>query len=475
MKEKWKFKNTWPLCLIIGILAIIVIKRINYVLMASENVPVMDYWRYIYQFGDKIFQEGVTLKDLWVPQAGATHRPMGVPIFLFLMNVKYFGLNTQIEIVGGVIALAVNTLFLLWVFLKKMKWEHGLEKCGFILLMLCVFNINQWEIMTLEFSMGFAIRALLLLISLYLFDHLQKEQVKWYQPLLVAVWMFIVACLSGSYGPAVVGAMCFVAFVQLFVNKTHKLKNAIRNFVMIFGFCIGTIFFMTGIGGGVSSGAGGKLADMIADGRFLKAIFYMLGSSVLHVESSYVKENIEILTTVGIGLFILYLLAIFLFFKRRLFEKTYLPIMLMAYAACSILAIAFGRIPMYGVKGVIASRYVCETTLGLVGLVWILWYEICYQFKNRKEKEAVKTVFAYAKVFVCVAAVIGILRFLDISANTEYAIAPYRGKYQEGLINKMKSDRELTDSELAGFQSERKFIEEAIEIMKRYGLGVFGE
>ncbi len=475
MKEKWNLKNIWPVLLILGVLGIIVVQRIHYVLSATANVPVMDYWRYIYQFGDKIFNEGVTLKDLWVPQAGATHRPMGVPIFLFLINVKYFGLNTQIEIVGGVIALAVNTLFLLWVFLKKMKWEHGLEKCGFILLMLFVFNINQWEIMILEFSMGFAIRALLIMISLYLFDHLQKETVKIYQPILVAAWMFVVACLSGSYGPAVIGALCFVTLSQVFINKTYKLKNLLRNVIMILGFGIGTLLFMTGIGGGASSGAGKSLADMIADGRIFKAVFYMLGSSLLHNESAYVKENFEVLTWIGIGLFVLYLLAIFLFFKRRLYEKTYMPIMLMAYAACSILAIAYGRIPMYGVKGVVASRYVCETTLGLIGLVWILWYEICYQFRKRKQKEKLKTILNYAKVFVCVCAVVGILRILDISAETERRIAPYRKIYQEGIIEKMTSGRELTDTELASFQSERKYIEEAIEIMKKYGLGVFGD
>lgn len=475
MKNKIVWKNVWPVLLILGFLILMVINRIDYVLTATANVPIMDYWRYICQFVDKVFNEGVTLADLWIPQEGATHRAMGMSIFCFLLNVKLFGLNTQIEIVGGVIAFAVNCLFLLWVFLKRMKWENGVEKCGFLLMMICVFNINQWEIMILEFSLGFALRILLILLAVYFFDSLQKENTKIPAIAICTVWMFMVACLTGSYGPAVIGALFFVAIVQLIVNKNNRWKNGIQNLVMISGFAIGTLLFLGGIGGGVSQGAGTRFTDMIMDGRIIKAVFYMLGSSVLHSTSTPVLENFDIFLSVGVVLFVLYMLAIFLFFKRKMYEKTYMPIMLMAYTACSILTISFGRIPMFGVTYTTSSRYVCETTLGLIGLIWIIWYEMCYQFKKLMQQQKVTKAMSFVKLSVCFAGVLFILHQFDISNETEMATAPYRKIYQENLIEKMESGKELSDGDIAMFQSERKYVEEGIEIMKKYKLGVFGE
>lgn len=468
------WKKIWPLLIIFAYITIIIISRISYVLTATANVPIMDYWRYIVQFVEKLFQEGITFADLWIPQEGATHRAIGVPIICFLLNVKYFALDTQIEIVAGVFATAVNCLFLLWAFLKKMKWENNIAKCGFVLIVSCMYNINQWEIMTLEFSLGFAVRQLLILIALFIYDELQKGNQKSYKLIAYVFFMCCVACLTGSYGPAVLGAMFFVFLIQFFVVKENKGRICVQSGMMMLAFAIVSFLFFCGIGGGISQNSGTNLIDMIFDGRIFKAVFIMLGSSVLHNASSVVAESMNNVLCIGVVLFVLYIIAIFIFFKRKMYEITYVPIMLMAYTAGSILVIAFGRLQEFDLSYLVASRYVCETTLGLVGIVWIFIYEVyCILYVNRKNKE--KGILPIFKMLVYIIGTGFIMVNLQISYNIEMTTAPYRRIYYENLIEKMISAETITDEDASKFQSSKVFVEEGIEIMKKYKLGVFGE
>ena len=460
------WKEIWPILIVFTVLIGLTIEGIEYVLTATANVPMMDYWRYIVQFVDKIYHEGVTLVDLWIPQEGAAHRAIGMPIFYFLANVKFFGLNTQIEIVLGIVALLINSFFLFFVYLKRMKWESSIAKCGFVLIALCMFNINQWEILTLEFSLGFMSRIFLILIGFYLFDTLQKKQGS---KLLVAIsmlYMFMVACLAGSYAPGALGAIVFVVLAQIFLETSDRWKLCAQNLMVVIGFIIGIVFFFNDLGGGTGDGAGARLIDMVSDGSIFRAIFYMLGSSVLHVSSAQVTQDFSVYFDIGIVMFILYMIAIFIFFKRKIYKMTYMPIMLMAYTACIILIISFGRIPMYGVNYVTSSRYVCETTLGLAGICWIFLYEL--QFICKYElKGSIK------KTFVSSLGVVFILINLKTSYDTEMGIAPYRRIYQESLIEIMVTNEQVTDEEASKFQYDTWYVNEGIDIMEEYDLGIF--
>ena len=468
MTKRKDWKNIIPVIIVMGVLLALTIERIHYVLSATANVPIMDYWRYIVQFVEKVMGEGVSIIDFWKPQAGAAHRSGGISTYLFLLNVKYFGLNTQIEIVLGAIGAFVNCCFLFWIFVKKMKWEIPWAKCAFILVALSIFNINQWEIITLEFSFGFSLRILLVLWCLYFFDSMQQKDRKKVTIFVFAVVMFLVSMVTGSYAPAILGAFIFITLVQLCVEKEKKKQVFIQNIVVTAFTLLGIILFFWDLGGGTGDGATNTFLDMVLDGTLVKGVFLMLGSSILHVESTAAAQNVNILY-LGIALFVLYIVAIILFFRRKMYKQTYMPLMLMAYTACAILVIAYGRIPMFGASYVISSRYVCDTTLGLAGIFWIYIYEI-QALINEKLKRRIAGV---AKLVVCFAGMIMIIVSLRYSYNTEMTIAPYRKIYQENLIKIMQSNETITEEQARNFQSETELVNQGVELMKKYHLGVF--
>ena len=466
--KEMNWKKMLPTVIVFAVLIMLTVERIHYTLIATANVPVMDYWRYIVQFVDKLMEGNVTIMDLWEPYS--SHRS-GISTFLFLINVKWFGLNTQIEILLGAIGTFINCIFLFWIFLKKNQWNTSWVKCGFILVALCMFNINQWEIVTLEFSLGFSLRILLVLWTFYLFDTLQiRERKKW----IIAsfsVSMLVVAYLTGSYGPAVLGTFVFISIIYMIVGKESKWKKCIQNLIIIFFLGAGLIIFFWGLESNSGSGATKSFFDILLDGTLIKGIFLMLGSSVVHIESNVVSQHPNILLYIGVILFLVYVLAIVLFFRLQIYKKTYMPLMLMAYTACIILVIVYGRSTMFGVEYVRSSRYVCETTLGLAGICWIFLYQIQYMMDHRKEKNYLSMV----KTVACICGLVLIMGSIGYSYKVEKGIAPFRKVYQENLIELMKSGEELTDEQCANFQADTHLVNQGIAIMRKYNLGVFRE
>lgn len=467
MNKHIEWKKVCPIIVIVLFLSWLTIDRVNYLLTATANVPIMDYWRYIVLFVEKIFNEGVSLIDLWEVQEGTTHRHFGIANILFLLNVKLFGLNTQVEIVLGAICMFINCCFLLWLFLKKIDWNNAYIKGGFVLLAICMFNINQWEILTLEFSMGFTLRILMILWTVNYFDTIQFKEKNKFSFGAYLLYLILVACLCGSYAPALLGTFVFVVLVKIFLKKETK-RTLIQNLLIVLFFSTGCVLIFWGTSSGAGDSSIGIFMEYLIDGTLFKAIFLMLGSSIMHVESPLVSTYSELLVNLGAIVFVIYMIAIVIYFYRKMYEKTYVPIMLMAYTAGNILVISFGRIPMFGVGYVVSSRYVCETTLGLVGVCWIFLYEFQAIINKLNALAVVRVCALYTGLFI-------IFISLGYSDFVEKGIAPYRKMYSESLIQLMMSGEEITDENSGGFQADTELVKEGIEIMKQYKLGVFGE
>lgn len=468
-----KLDLTWqkvlPIVLVFGVLVYLMVERIQYVLGASANVPMMDYWRYIVEFLEPLFEEGSVWEVYGKPQAGASHRNGGLTALFFLINAKYFGLNTQIEIVLGAVGTFIDCCFLFYVFMKKTPFKRKWLNCGFILMAFALFNINQWEILTLEFAFSFSIRTLLILWSCHYFDSMHLQNKKKISIIFFVVAMYFVVTTLGSYGPGLVGAFVFVSMVQLIVNKENRKRTSIQNGLVILVMLIGLLAFFTGLSSGSGGNPANSLFNMIKDGRMVRAFFLMLGSSIMHIEDATATEPIRRLMILGIILFILYMLALFLYFRRKMYEKTYMPLALMAYTACIILVISYGRIPMFGVNYVISSRYVCDTTIGLAGMLWIFLYELD-NVSWYKEK-----IWAVVKGTTCVFAMLYLVLCLRYSYKIEMGIAPYRKMYCESLIRTIQNNEVLTDSQAAPFQSDTALVNKGLELMRKYHLGIFKE
>jgi hypothetical protein len=78
----------------------------------------------------------------------------------------------------------------------------------------------------------------------------------------------------------------------------------------------------------------------------------------------------------GLVILLLYLTAFILFHKRKMWEKTIVPLYLMVYFWGVVLALLVARMPELGIRSAAAPRYASILQLGFLGVIWIfiLWF-----------------------------------------------------------------------------------------------------
>jgi hypothetical protein len=102
--------------IIIPIIILFILFSINYLITATRNVPFMDIWISLNNFGENIMTNNLSLRDAWTPYAG--HRnPLSY--ILFFINMRFLGYNTQVEIFGGLFFCFLTSICLIYAFKKE--------------------------------------------------------------------------------------------------------------------------------------------------------------------------------------------------------------------------------------------------------------------------------------------------------------------------------------------------------------------
>lgn len=202
------------------------------------------------------------------------------------------------------------------------------------------------------------------------------------------------------------------------------------------------------------------------DGNLIKGLLLMMGSTIVHTNIIQVF-GLLIVYLAGAFVFVISIYAIYLFFKTKMHEKTYIPIMFMIYGFISMLLLFIGRYGLFGdLTYLTSSRYTCDTIVALIGIIWIYAYSINYNN------------FSFKKPIV----IISILPIIVVSVATsvnnlsESVYAPYRGSYFQGILDTVLMDdiTLATDEQIAATQANsREIFENGVNIMKKYNLGVF--
>lgn len=435
-----------------------------YLSQATSNVPVMDYWKYLNRFVDKMYTSGLTLADLW--ESDGIHRgPMS--FLYFLINVHFFHYNTQIGVYFGCFARIVLTILLYKIFknycLKRKIWteSHFLTS---ILVIALAFNLNQYEIITLEFSFSFAVRTLVFVLTFKFTEDVLLIGDKRKNVIEISLWYIGVICLfAAGYFPAVVGVIIFCLIFHIMVNFKNERWRYRREYVILFiGLAIGTLLYMIDLGDANLALTQKSFFSSIFSKEIIKGVLIMLGASISKL------EDMRALMIVGLVLALIYLFSIVWYLKKKMYRYSYMPMLMIGYMTLSIFIIYWGRSDSFGLESLAASRYTCETVVGLLGLSMILIDGIF--FREKSERNEVK-VFLSKLIFT--GAVIFVLLNVFFSDIQEYRISQYRKEYQDNLISDMMLIDELRDDELGAFQADPSTVRTGVKIMKHYKLGVF--
>ena len=445
--------------IIIVVIAIVFSLYINYLVASTRNVPFMDYWRYLNDLGEKIMSGDFSFKDAWISYYG---QRAPLQYFLLALNMQYFGYNTQIEIFAGAIISLLIVFYLLYAFIKE-NHDNLSQKVKIQLLCLpfifLVFSLNKWEIIILQFSLSFAIRILFYLgIFILLNNYLLNIGDKKNKIVVISMLSIIAICfLSSAYFVAFSGSILLVILTHFLIRyKEDKAKYLIYYICLYASIIIGIIIYS--VNAGYSSG----MEKAINIGEFL--VNFIKGALLMFGASVFQNDNAGY--TLGILIAILYIFAIILYITKKMYKKTYMPLLLILYSFINIAAIYYSRAYVFDINYLNSSRYTYETTLGLIGMLWIFASEVLSLHTTGRSKFITLTV-----IFLSYCIIIG---GLVNSTYTQYKIGKYRGAYFENAINVLHNTEFASDNELGMLQANSSsYVRSGVNLLKKHNISIF--
>ena len=471
--KQWIYEKRMPILYVVLAIAFLAMAyvHIKAVMVAKTMIPIMDYWKWIAVYGQKVLDGTVTFADWFRSDAGLHIHPLSLMLTFFVLKIFHFDVVPLVII--GMIVRVFTAGVMMALFVLHFRKE---EKNNPIALGLCaavigfsVLNLNQWEATTQPFSMAFIFRIALFYLSFYLTEKFvsrieerdAKGNVLWAAFLGLYCGLLTVFASSAYF----VGHLVAIGLAILWCAWCRR--ESFRKFVLpslVWGFLslAGAIVYYV-----IVSGRGGE----VQTGRGLVELLLLLAEGVCCFWGSvFVHQNVAnsfgTATSVIVGvLFLQYVIIITVCYMRKNADgKNVFPLIFVFYALITSLAISYGRVNMFGASSMTASRYVVESTVGLLGVAWMS-YDVLL-------KEKKYTVFrAGGYIFASLA-----LLLLTCAALQENNMAIHRKAYNENLREKMLVIETLSDEELAPFQANSPDdVRYCVEFFKENGLSIFRE
>lgn len=433
-----------------------------YVGFSAADVLFMDFWRNAVLLIPKVMSGELSFGTLWMAQFGQRNF---LQLALLAFDIRFLSLNCIWETYAGIVTLAGSAVLVCFEW-KSLAAANGENRRTVQLLciplVLTTFNMNQWEILSLQFSFAFMLRVLAFLLIFRAVSRLLAGG-RWSVRGFAAagVGAGIVVCLmSQLYFPAMLLSVLFAFGFALFLLP-GEWRRKCRAYAAFLLPCAAAVFiYFWGAGAGAE--AEKSVLELIFSGDFWFGILYMLVGSTVPQSVTQNWAGWQF-AAVG-GVFLLVLLgAVFLYFRLRMYEKSFFPMLIAAYGLLSIPIIEFGRLGNGGLLYLTSSRYVCETTLIWTGCAMIYGYAFLLAGNAMRRKIA---------SVVCLAVISAAMVYSGI---VEFRIAPFRGAFKSELIAMLQTNDpdNLTDEQLAGFQSPPDTVRQGIALLREYQLNVF--
>jgi hypothetical protein len=442
--------------------------QVAYVRRAGLNVPYMDKLK-LSEYKEIYFNG--SFADIYQAQVGGMHwAPIGV--LDNLVEFYIFRSNYMRIMYAQCVVFFIMALLMYWNFKDTVPKAC---RCLFLAPTLQVFTFTKWEI-TLYASIGFFCRIFLLLIAILLFNKfLQNPQQRLSQCLLLMVPV-ILFLTGGAYGPAMVACVTMVLLIDGILKRPSKKVLALYGLfiiLLILSYVVRAVIMPEGpadrppIGGETDIGA----AFIYIFTHLPKAfhfLFLNLASSVFG--NSFLEGNALLGMPgilIGIGVFLAYMLAIVLFFVKKIYERTYVPLLWIGYSLFCICLFMLARIN-YNMGHWVASRYVYETCFGTLGILWIYIDSIVHSKENGKHHWKVRP----AQLIAGTMAVYLLIGFAFSNFN-EWRIAPYRRETMIRIQSILLYPEMYEESEFAICQASQEDVLQAAQFYKNHRLSFF--
>ena len=451
----------------------------RYITIAKSTVPIMDFWHWIAIYGEKVQNGIITFSDYFYSDKGQHIQPLPMAIQFTILKWSHF--DVQPLVVWGLfvrLLLVVGMVVLFWRAYKESITTNRVFFALICILMTgCIINYNQWELTTEPFSFGNSLRVLLYYASFawaaLFVVNISKRSL--YGNLLRGGFLgvlcaFLTIFCGAAYFVGHLPAIGIAFILVLLKDKKHfkkyMLPLALWFVISLFG---AIIYYWLYTRGG--------RADVVASSNGVILFTRIITAEMLFWGSSILPE--KLLSTVGQGPFyvcgtLMFAYIVWLIVKQvktKQTKRNLFPLICVIYAVIISMAIAFGRVEVFGDSVMCSSRYVVESSIGLLGIVWLTYEQY---HADGSEKIAISNVVR-STYGVGIAVALFFVGGLTISAISEMRIAPYRGAYNESIKEIMLNIDERSDEELAVTQGEASDVRVSVAFLKRYNLSIFAD
>lgn len=461
MKNKVKYNLTFIIALVFGIII-----YLYYIDTVSYNIPFMDYWRIILRTIN-MMDKNISFKNIiWESDFGQRNPLL---ISSLILNIKYTNLNCRISEYLAVIPMTITCIMIYKRWIRNIEIKKSLicyQALFSVLLIISIFNLNQWEILHIQFAFPFMTRICIYVLVFYLVDQAivdNNQRINKKKIIISGIIAILAICgLSQLYFVAFILSIWIVLILHYLISKKNNINVSFKHILIWIGLSFLGLFIyfynvdMTTSG---TSNIEGYI-QIIFNGQLFIGILYMFAAIILP-QSLIEKLDYTYINIIGILFLCILILSIFQYFYTKIYEESYLPILMILYGSINIGIIALGRLKAYGTYYLTSSRYVVESTLILSGIIFIITRLLI----NRYKKRGINILIFFI--------ILGIVSCMLFSIYSEISTAKYRRFYKESFVNVLKDIDNATDEDIIGLQAEPKYIRELIPILEERNLSLF--
>lgn len=450
------------------------------ILLLSLLIPFTLIFTYVWStatdivFSDDIFlikggfiesylKGSLSFEELWHPLNFG--RTLGYNL-LQLVNIKFFAMNSRILVLLVPFFMLASAILIYRNYKKSLEPENSPEfiAATFFIIALIIFNVIQWEGLivgrVLEFqpALPFFIASF---ISLESFLFKGKRE---YLPVAFIFTSLAMLVFNGRLNLSFIPTLGIIYLCYLMINRADLTKDFwLRTLMISLFLTFLTFLYLFKLNANESSAYNAAANIFSRPLEALQFFFAALGSSIVGIDVFYTFSYISFnhIVVLGAVTALLYALALTLFFRSHMYERTYLPFFLILQTLFFLGFVMMGRFEFgkdYGMN----SRYTCVSVYGLVALVWIFIFTL---FNYEKQKALLKGVI-FMGFFI-------IISGLLITSIIEWRIQPERKVFFAQLRDIAMRVDTATDEELLKIGDEPERVRDALRILREHQLNVY--
>ncbi|MBD3362744.1 hypothetical protein GF362_03425 [Candidatus Dojkabacteria bacterium] len=440
-----------------------------YIRKACVDIVYMDQIRWVNSDVEDFLENDFNYSSLWEPINGSHRTP--IKRMMFLLNAKYFHLNTFVERYIGLFMLVCTGILLYYYYRQSLPKEIKSLKAqvGYGLLIMILFSLSQWALIHLSMGGFTMFKNFLYMIYWGILNYFLKQRVKGFYTLLILVLSIIL--LTSILGSGSILSLIGTTIIVFIINAIFQ-KRVDKNFIIsmvaiIFTGIICLVFYSRGTDSVGGQGVFGRIEYLT--GNFVKVLEFIaltLSSSVLHSRHGEFRLLwFEIF--MGLGVFLLHLYSLYTFFKHKFYKKSYIPIFIQISSWITIIGILVVRFAEFGESVGKSPRYITHLQYGVIAIVWILL------IKFFSEKISDHNRFGIEKRLIA-SVLILIMSFQFITYIYEWRTYKDKRAYYE-KNRKVALNYQRIEPEKIKYQSgvEPEELVEAFTILEKYKLNMF--